>query len=78
MIDPADKAIATTRQSFHKPGRIGGIAQSFTEFVDRGAETMVEIDDGVGRPKALGDFLASDYLSWALQKNSQELERLAL
>jgi hypothetical protein len=51
VIDLADRAIATTRQSFHEPRRLRGIAQSLTEFVDGGAETVIEIDDGIGSPK---------------------------
>jgi hypothetical protein len=77
-LNRGDKPVATLSQCFNKAGVLGGVSQRLADLIDRDAETMVEIDRGVGPPKLQLQGFTRDDLTRMLEKGGQQLERLAL
>src|ERR1700676_2286030 len=77
-FDLREEAIPAASSSFHKAGTLGGVAERFTDFVDRFVEPVVEIDKSVCRPEFFLKFLASYDLTVVLKQHGQDLEGLRL
>ena len=71
-----DEAIALLRDGFDVERLVGRITQGLAELHDRSIQTVVEIDEGVGRPEMLAQLLARDHLPGVLQQQEQNARRL--
>src|SRR6266404_989356 len=72
------EAVASASKSFHETRIFRGVSKSVAQAFDRGVQPVVEIHEGVCRPKPVAQFFARDYLSRFLQKHGQDLEGLFL
>jgi hypothetical protein len=77
-VDRGDKAITPTGQGFDKPRIVGGVAESIPQPFDGGIQAVLEVDEGVGRPKAGLEFLASNQFTGFFQQKIENLQRLVL
>jgi hypothetical protein len=73
-----DETVASAGESFHETRILRGVSESVAQPFYRGVQTVVEIHEGVCRPKPVAQFFARDYLSRFLQKHGQDLEGLFL
>ena len=76
--DRSHEAIAATGQGFDEARAVGGIAKSFAELVNRGIQTVVEINKGVGGPDLSAKLFAGDDFAGPLQQKAEDMERLIL
>jgi len=74
----SDEAIPATGDGLDKPRAAGRIAQHFANFVDGRVQTVVEVNKGVGRPKAVAQFFPGDDDARAFEKYCQHSKRLIL
>src|ERR1700740_3119046 len=74
----SDKSISAPGEGLHVARRRGGVSEGFPHLVDGGVQAMIEVDEGIGCPQLLAQLFASDHVSGAFQKKSQDLDRLAL
>jgi len=77
-LDFGKKAVATSRNSFHKARTFGGIAEGITNFIDRLIKPVIEIHKRVCGPKFLLKVFASYDLARVFYKHRQDLEGLLL
>src|SRR6266853_3339441 len=77
-FDLREEAVAATRNSFHKAGTRGRVAEGLTDFVDRFVEPVVEIHESVRAPEFFLKFIASYDLAVVLKQHRQDLEGLFL
>src|SRR5579859_1051096 len=77
-FDFREEPVSAARNGFHKTRTLGGVAQGLANFADCFVESVVEIDEGVRRPKFLLKLLASDKLAGMREKHNQDLEGLFL
>ena len=68
LIRKRDEAITNPRNRFNVTRRVCRVSQRVAQFLDGFIQAVVEIDEYVGWPKALSEFLASDDLAGSLQK----------
>jgi hypothetical protein len=54
------------------------IAERFANLVDRGAETVIEIDYRLGAPDLLAEFVPGDHFAGLIKKDSEKFEWLSL
>ena len=73
-----EEAVAAPSNSFDEAGILRGVAEGFTDLVDRLVEPVVEIHERVRGPEFLLKFLATDDLAGVLEQHRQELEGLLL
>jgi len=67
------KAIATPGNGFNEAGILSRITESFAKALDGIVQPLFEVDEGVGRPEALPEFLSRYDLTGIFQ---QDLENL--
>ena len=72
------ETVAAPRQGFDESWIVGGIAQSVPEALYGGVQAMVKVDERVGRPESLLEFIAAHDLPGAFEKHGEELEGLLL
>jgi hypothetical protein len=77
-LNPGDEAIAALGERFDELRICGGVAQGFANLVDRGVETVVEVDESAVGPEGLLDFGAGNEFARAAEQHQQDLKRLAL
>ena len=78
FLDGPDKPVAPTRDRLDKEGFLGRVTQSFAKLANCAVEAIVGVDEGIGRPEALLQFLAGDNLAFPFQEQQQYLEWLIL
>src|SRR5215831_3645959 len=71
-----DHAVAEPGQGFDVSWPVGGIAQDRPQLFDRGVETVLEIDKGVGRPKLAAQLFATYGFAGMHQQDLQDPKRL--
>src|SRR5215470_9357270 len=71
------KAVTAAGQGFDISRLFCRIAQRFTQLIHGGIQSVVEIYEGVGRPKPSPQFFASDQLPRFGQEYCQDFEWLA-
>jgi hypothetical protein len=49
--------------------RVSFVAERLTQFLDRGIQTVIEVDEGIGGPEALANLIARDQLPGLLQQD---------
>lgn len=57
------ETVPTAWQGFDETRIVGRIAQSFAQLVDRGIQTIVEINEGILRPDLLTQFFTRDHFA---------------
>jgi hypothetical protein len=72
------KAIATPGKGFNEAGILGRITDSFAEALDGVVQPGFEVDERVGRPEALPEFLSRYDLTGIFQQDLENLEGLFL
>jgi hypothetical protein len=77
-FDLGEEAVSATRNGFHIAGTLGGVAEGLADFANCFIESVVEIDEGVRRPKFFLKLLASYDLAGMLEQHDQDLEGLFL
>jgi hypothetical protein len=78
LVDRSNESVSPARESFHKAGIFGGVAESVPKSFDCSVQAVVEIYKRVGGPKPGLQFLASDDLAGALEEEGQNLKWLVL
>ena len=73
-----DEAISTAGQRLYIARTGGGVSQCLADFVDRGVQAVVEIDECIRRPKLLLQLFSRDYFARALQQQGEYLKGLTL
>ena len=76
--DGGDEAVAALGEGFDVAGVVGGVSEGFADFINGGAERVVEVDDGVAAPEAELEVVAGDDLAGALEERGEDFEGLAL
>ena len=66
----SDEAVASARQSFHKPGIGSGIAERVAEFPHRSVESLFEVDESVA-PEFFADIIPCHHLARVLKQENQ-------
>jgi hypothetical protein len=72
------KAVPASRQRFDEARIFGGVSQSVAQLVDRRVQTVVEVNEGIGRPILGAQLFTSDHFAGPLQQDREHLERLFL
>src|SRR5512146_3508831 len=73
-----DEAVSASWQRFDEPRICSPVSQRISQLVNRGVQTVIEIDERVRRPQALPQVFARYDLARFLQQRHQHLERLFL
>lgn len=76
--DRHQEAVAAPGQRLDKAGVIGGVAEGFSQFVDRCIQPIVEIDEGILRPQLGAQLFTTDQFTRTLQQEREHLKRLFL
>src|SRR5262249_29756463 len=76
--DRCKKAISAAGNGLDEDGILGRVTQSVAHALDGRVEAVVEVNEGISRPQAIAQIVASDDLSRLFQKQRQYLERLLL
>jgi hypothetical protein len=71
-----DKPVAVFGDGLDVNRRPGEITQSFAQLHDGCAQTVIEVDEGVGWPKSLAQLFAGNDLSGTFEELNQDEERL--
>jgi hypothetical protein len=77
-VDWRDKSVTAASHRLYESGIFGRIAKSVAESANRGVQTVVKINEGVGRPELLLQFVTSNDLARPFDESKQYLERLLL
>lgn len=72
-----DKPVSAAGKRFDVGRHVGGIVQDFAEFVDRGVEAVIEVDEHVARPKEVAELFASDKMAGILDQEGEDFQGLA-
>ena len=75
-MDLSDKAVAETREGLNVNGGFGGIVKDVADTLDGVIQAVIEINESVGGPKGLVEFLALDKVSGFLEEKAQNLKCL--
>jgi hypothetical protein len=73
-----DKPVSPLGHGFNKTRSIGDIPKGFPQPFDGVVQAVIEVDKGVGGPKALPQFFAVHHVARMLQQELQDLQRLLL
>src|SRR5208337_5555704 len=73
-----DEAISAAGQGFDEARARCGVAQRIANFVYRGVEAVIEVDEGVGRPNLCAQLVPRHDLAGILQQGAEDLKRLFL
>ena len=63
-----NESIAAAGKSFDESRTRSGVSQHFAQFVYGGVKAVVEIDEGVGRPKFIAQFFTRDHFAGMLEQ----------
>jgi len=77
-FDRSNQTITAAGDCFDIFRTVRRIAQGLPKLFDGRVDAVVELDDGVIRPKSLADLLSVNQVSAALHQHQQDLERLFL
>jgi hypothetical protein len=72
-----DEPIATSRQGLDETGIFGGVAERIAETVHGGIEAVLEVAEGVIRPKSSLQLLSADQLAGPEKQKTQDLKGLS-
>jgi hypothetical protein len=70
--------MADSGKGFDEPGTIRRVFERLAEFFDSGVDAMLEIHEGVFRPKGRAQLLAADDFPVRFEKQSEDLQGLLL
>ena len=73
-----NEPIASPRQSLDKPWIFSIVVECVAQLLGRGVETVIEVDQGAGRPQAFAQGVTRYDLSRVLQEHRQHLKWLLL
>src|SRR5439155_21087033 len=73
-----DEAITTAGDGLDKSRASRRIAQHFANLIDRCIQTVVEINEGVGRPELVTQFFSANYDARTFEEEFQTRKRLVL
>jgi len=76
MLDLGDEAISAAGECLDILGVFGRVAESIAELVYGGIQAMIEVNEGVARPKLGPKFLARDQLPGTLNQDRKNLKWL--
>jgi len=76
--DRGDEPISASRQRLDKSRVIGGISERLPQLVDRRIQTIVEVNERVGRPVLGAKLFASDHFTGPLQQDGEDMKGLFL
>src|SRR4029077_18021392 len=68
--------IPSACQRFNVVGAVGGVPQSLPQPVNRGANAVLVLHEGVVRPELLANILPRQHFAGALKQHGKDLERL--
>ena len=77
-FDFRQEAVTTTGNRFYETGAVRRVTKRLADFANRFIKPMVEIHEGVRRPKSFLEFLASYHVSGMLKQHRQDLQGLFL
>src|SRR3954447_10453427 len=77
-FDSPDESIPAPRQRLNKSRIVSRIPQRLANFVYRGIQSMFKIDEGIGRPKTLSQFLPRNQLARSRKQRGKNLKRFFL
>src|ERR1039457_4956524 len=69
---------SSARNGLDKAWLCGGIIENLANFVDGGAQAVIEVHKRIGGPKLLTNLFSGDELARSLQEQGEQLERLRL
>ena len=72
------KAVAAAAKGLDEARILRRITQRLADLVDGFVEPVVEVDEGIRRPKRLLEFLSCDHVAHVLEQHRQDLKRLLL
>jgi hypothetical protein len=70
----SDEAIPLAPHGLNKGRTLGGVAESIPQFADRGIQSFIELDEGIGWPELLSQLVAGHQLSGVLQQDPEDLK----
>ena len=73
-----DEPISASRQCLNKSRVIGRISQRLPQLVDRRVQTVVEINEGIGRPVLGAKVFAIHHFTGPLQQDREDMKGLFL
>ncbi len=76
--DGSDEAVAAAGEGLNEAGVFGRVAKGFADFIDGGAEGVVEVDDGIFAPEAGLEIFPGYDLAGLLEQGRKDFKRLAL
>src|SRR5262245_9695280 len=78
MVERADKAISTTRQSFDVAGSFRRFSEDVAQPFDRTVQACVKINESISGPEPLAEFIACDDVTRAFQQKDKDAKGLVL
>lgn len=75
--DRKKEAIPKARNSFDETRLGGRIPQNFAQFFDRCIQTVFEVNECVGTPELVANFVSGDEFAGVIQKHLENQNRLA-
>src|SRR6202035_5549497 len=73
-----DEAISAAGVRFDESRTVCRVSQRFPYFVNGRVEPLIEVNEGALGPEFLAQYFPADYLSWMLDQEHQDLDRLPL
>src|SRR5215469_9823012 len=77
-FDGSDETIPTPRKGLNETWVVCRISYRFSQAVDRGIDTIVEVDKCVLAPEVLSQLLSCDHLARMLEEGGENLKWLSL
>ena len=74
----ADEAVAALGNGFDVAGIVGRVAKQIADFLDSSVQAVVEVNEGIGGPESLFQFLAGYDFAAAFEEDAKHLEGLVL
>jgi hypothetical protein len=69
-IDRSNETVPSSSERFNENGRLRRFAQRIAQPLDGGIETVIEVNEGVRRPKPIAKVFAGNQLAGMLQKQA--------
>jgi hypothetical protein len=76
--DGGDETVTPADDGLDKLRIVGIVAEQVAELTDGGIDAVLGIDEDFARPEPIGDFAASDELTFPGGEQDEQLHRLAL
>ncbi|HSU66315.1 MAG TPA: hypothetical protein VLJ39_05570, partial [Tepidisphaeraceae bacterium] len=76
QTDGRDEAVSDAGNGFDVAGRVCRVTESVAKFLDALVQSVIEVDEDVGRPEALTELFTGDDVSGGFEQDRQEAKGL--